>query len=1259
MSATVHPFTRGRFQGVTLYRRLFDILSNPTFRSYRSLLTPTLDLTLVLLKLSISHTKRGSSAPAQVEKRLRFAIPSLMELAYLLVFGTTTLTKERAKKVLRPRTPSTHMFKSLILVVSRLSSLPSLVPVLVRLGGCEWGVEVLKEMRDHVPSVSAVVFLLLNIARDQQDGAPPLSAIIRGREDEHILRYVAPLVDARHQLLFRHTRDLLWQLALHTRSSSPPAPPPFHYGWNLLDENYFGMSGNDYQVKWEYLDRQKHARMESMRELMQAAEDGGEVLSERESSDEDDSDGLESDADEDDDDGAVTEERRSIERSEVDPSASESFDSEGDSDEEGVEGGGAETKSPGKVRAAHGWMEVKLSEQAVKAGQDLRKEDVEEEEKEDAVDADGAKDDASSPDERQPDAANHSTIDTHPRLPHPPTVSSGGDGDASFNIDDFLPERWSRSSEAMQAALAKHQKEVEAAKTNSVRFFLNKDGDIDAPHSPPSSSPSASPMPSPTSSPTSSFTSLTSLSATDLLHSSMFSRSPHALPPSPTAVYPEPLHTAPLSTFLHDLHSSYHPPPPTPTFTQRVVYDRNVLGALQSITGTFISEPLTLFNSHPSLSTPPPPSPPSLSFESRFESANLCRATQLSPTHYRLELSHDLNTNAHTQWFLFRVRHMQVGVRYRFDVVNLEKKTSAFSKGMKPAMYSEREAAMSGVGWCRALLADKVYYFANHDVMQPRMSKAEITARTPRLSLVHSVLTSRAHSRVGSVGEEGGGRGTGAGEVRPGWVDVQELLNKDGVGKVVVGDEGLTRDGRMQVGVKGEGGAILTSFLSSETPLTSFSTVADNSSSSVPESPASGAPSPWGSARPSIVRRPSAPGAAAGAASVQYHSTLSFTLSFVHAHDTVYLAHFYPYTYTFLRNQLGSLQSQCPHLLRQPLCYTRIGNLCELLTITDLSPSSLSTSPISTRPIIVLSCRVHPGETNSSWALDGLLSFLCSSSPQAVHLRQLVVFKLVPMLNIDGVVEGNYRSNLSGLDLNRYWGRTSVREHPTIHHTKALLWSLKAKGARVLLYVDWHGHSTMASTGLYGCVEAESSIQARPPTPEETKAEAQDTWLGVVPPALVHLKERLFPMLVSQRGAGMFDYGECTYNVSQYKAGSARVVVWQGLRLATTYTLETTFYGADSGKTEGIHWNTQHYRSIGKVDRHHHAHACTTLHSPPRLAHLSVHPTGALRVCAELRLGVLRPRQPGSLCVPCSLRAGQSNVQAAGEGEARRMSAAT
>ena len=51
--------------------------------------------------------------------------------------------------------------------------------------------------------------------------------------------------------------------------------------------------------------------------------------------------------------------------------------------------------------------------------------------------------------------------------------------------------------------------------------------------------------------------------------------------------------------------------------------------------------------------------------------------------------------------------------------------------------------------------------------------------------------------------------------------------------------------------------------------------------------------------------------------------------------------------------------------------------------------------------------------------MKGLLDFLTSSHSDAKLLREMFVFKVVPMLNPDGVIIGNYRCSLTGRDLNR------------------------------------------------------------------------------------------------------------------------------------------------------------------------------------------------------------------------------------------------
>jgi len=54
--------------------------------------------------------------------------------------------------------------------------------------------------------------------------------------------------------------------------------------------------------------------------------------------------------------------------------------------------------------------------------------------------------------------------------------------------------------------------------------------------------------------------------------------------------------------------------------------------------------------------------------------------------------------------------------------------------------------------------------------------------------------------------------------------------------------------------------------------------------------------------------------------------------------------------------------------------------------------------------------------------IEGAIEFLTDPhNVEAAFLREHFIFKVIPMMNPDGVIHGNYRCNLQGVDLNRQW----------------------------------------------------------------------------------------------------------------------------------------------------------------------------------------------------------------------------------------------
>lgn len=207
---------------------------------------------------------------------------------------------------------------------------------------------------------------------------------------------------------------------------------------------------------------------------------------------------------------------------------------------------------------------------------------------------------------------------------------------------------------------------------------------------------------------------------------------------------------------------------------------------------------------------------------------------------------------------------------------------------------------------------------------------------------------------------------------------------------------------------------------------------------------------------------------------------------------------------------------------------------------------------------IIVCSRVHPGESNASFIMEGFINFITSpTDPEAIELRKRIVFKIVPMTNPDGVVVGNYRTSMSGNDLNRQFINPNPKLHPTVCAIKSLVAGIigNAKEPEPLSsFIDIHGHSRKKSIFVYG-----------PHFPLHNER---------------YLKMRVLPKLLSER-SDMFRFYSCKFRIQKSKLKAARVVLWKEFSIMNCFTLEASFHGYLDKDRQTVELTTQMFEAMG------------------------------------------------------------------------------
>ena len=189
---------------------------------------------------------------------------------------------------------------------------------------------------------------------------------------------------------------------------------------------------------------------------------------------------------------------------------------------------------------------------------------------------------------------------------------------------------------------------------------------------------------------------------------------------------------------------------------------------------------------------------------------------------------------------------------------------------------------------------------------------------------------------------------------------------------------------------------------------------------------------------------------------------------------------------------------------------------------------TLSKGNAASKPSVVVMARQHSGEVWSSHLADELMRQLAEQrSSWAKWMLDNFTFRIFPMVNIDGVIYGNFRCDLAGYDLNRCWGKPSLLIHPHLVSIKQTLAAFSQEG-KVEMYLDLHTHSRDIGVFAYCSVDSD--------------------------------KARELPTLISKH-TPIFRLPACTFGLSKEKMNTARAAMFGLANTLNTLTVELSAFG--------------------------------------------------------------------------------------------------
>jgi hypothetical protein len=190
--------------------------------------------------------------------------------------------------------------------------------------------------------------------------------------------------------------------------------------------------------------------------------------------------------------------------------------------------------------------------------------------------------------------------------------------------------------------------------------------------------------------------------------------------------------------------------------------------------------------------------------------------------------------------------------------------------------------------------------------------------------------------------------------------------------------------------------------------------------------------------------------------------TFVFTQKFTS--NRVLIAYAHPYPYYREAEFINSLRSKS-NITIAKLGITKELREINLLTITDSTVACLG------KKVVLITAMQHAGEYPGGFIIEGLVNFLLSNDPVAVKSRQENIYKIVPMMNPDGIFHGMTRYNSNNEDLNVEWDDDTTDTihapvEPEVASVKLWLRDWIRQGKTINIHIDLHSQSQQGDANV-------------------------------------------------------------------------------------------------------------------------------------------------------------------------------------------------